>query len=252
MCAIPAHISGATSRVTLYGSCFWCGLLLAALIPIYLKHFLNRKSRLRTSAIVGICLIGVTGLDLVPTAILKFGARNSVPLPDMEWWDPVQVTSWLDAFIWVPLHVVSLVACLIAFLLIWKASESPIKRHQALLLFFAAIGFSSAAGLSILVTFTFALFLITWIVFLLVHRRFRDAGMYVLAGCASAALSVFYLRDLLGGGTVHRGIRRWQSVQPGAPQIALRTFGCPGNYWSDEPPCQSQAFTCFSSSSFCF
>ena len=131
LCAIPADISGETPRVTLYGSCFWCGLLLAALIPIYLKHFLNQTSKLHTTAIVGIGLIAVTGLDLVPLALLKFGAHNSVPLPDMEWWDTVQVTSWLDAFIWVPHHIASLVACLVAFLVLWKASKSLLKLAEA-------------------------------------------------------------------------------------------------------------------------
>lgn len=198
LCAIPASISGVTARIALYASCFWSGLLLAALIPIYLKHFLKRTSRLRVSTLIGVGLIAVTGLDLLPTALLKFGVRNSVPLPDMEWWDPVQVTSWLDAFVWVPLHVASLVACLVAFLLLWKASESTARKQRAFLLPLAALGFSSAAGLSVLVTFAFAFFLIAWVGFLLAHLRFRDALTYVLVGCLSVCLSVFYLGDLLG------------------------------------------------------
>jgi len=198
LCAIPGEISGATSRVTLFASCFWSGLLIAAAIPVYLKHFLHRTSRLRVSSLIGVGLISVTGLDLLPTAILKFGARNSVPLPDMEWWDPVQVSSWLDAFLWVPHHVASLVSCLAAFLFIWKATDSTTKRQRIFLLSFGAIGFASAAGLSVLVTFAFAAFVIFWIGFLLLHRRFRDAIQYALAGGASVCLSVFYLSDLLG------------------------------------------------------
>ena len=198
LCAIPAHISGAASRVTLFASCFWCGLLIVAAIPVYLKHFLRRTSRLRVSSLIGVGLISVTGLDLLPTAILKFGARNSVALPDMEWWDPVQVSSWLDAFIWVPHHVASLVSCLAAFLFIWKATDSTTKRQRVLLLSLGAIGFASAAGLSVLVMFAFAVFVISWIGFLLLHRRFRDAIQYAVAGGASVCLSVFYLGDLLG------------------------------------------------------
>ena len=142
--------------------------------------------------------MAVTGLDLLPTAILKFGTRNSVPLPDMEWWDPVQVSSWLDAFIWVPHHVASLVSCLAAFLFIWKTTDSATRRQRVLLLSLGAIGFASAAGLSVLVTFAFAVFVISWIGFLLLHRRFRDAIQYAVAGGTSVCFSVFYLGDLLG------------------------------------------------------
>ncbi len=198
LCAIPAFISGATSRVTLYASCFWSGLLFASLIPIYLEHFLNRTFKLRTSSLVGVGLIAVTGLDLLPTAILKFGARNSVPLPDMEWWDPVQVTSWLDALIWVPHHVASLISCLAAFLFLWNAAKTTTRKQRVTLLSLAALGFSSAAGLSVFVTFAFSIFLIAWIGYLLIHRRFRDARVYFLVGFASICLSVFYLGDLLG------------------------------------------------------
>jgi hypothetical protein len=197
LCAIPAHISGETSRVTLYSSCFWGGSLLAAMIPLYLKHFLKRTSRLRVTALIGVGLLAVTGLDLLPMALLKFGTRNSVPPPDMEWWDPVQVSSWLDALIWVPLHVASLVACLVAFLLLWKMREASSWKQRFVLLALAALGFSSAAGLSVLVTLTFALFVIAWIASLLAHRKFRDAFTFVLAGASSLCLSMFYLRDLV-------------------------------------------------------
>ncbi len=45
LCALPAYMSGASARVVLYASCVWSGLLLAAIIPIYLKHFLEKVSR---------------------------------------------------------------------------------------------------------------------------------------------------------------------------------------------------------------
>ena len=47
LCALPAFISRGSARVTLYASCIWSGLLLAAMIPIYLKHFLEQSSKLR-------------------------------------------------------------------------------------------------------------------------------------------------------------------------------------------------------------
>ena len=201
LCAIPAKTAGETPRLTLYASCFWSGLLFASLIPVYLKHFINRHSRLRLTSLLGIALIAITGLDLIPVMILKLGAKGSAPLPDIEWWDPVQVTSWLDALIWVPHHVASLVSCLAAFLFLWKAADTSSRYVRGWLLSLAAIGFSSAAGLSIYVTFAFGLFMVVWTSYLALRKQGQIVLIYFAVGCGSVCLSLFYLRDLLGNRT---------------------------------------------------
>jgi hypothetical protein len=204
LCALPAFMSRGSARVTLYASCIWGGLLLASMIPLYLKHFLEQSSRLRTASLVGIAMLAVTGLDLIPTLVII--AFRPPPAPaDMEWWDPGQIPSWLDASIWVPHHVVALVACLAGYLFLWKATCKVESSTRIWLLVLAAIGFSSAAGLSVYVTFTFAAFILVWVTYLLMRGKFSAAVMHGAAGVLALVLSIGYLRDLLGTGTSDSG-----------------------------------------------
>lgn len=199
VCALPAFMSKASPRVTLYASCIWSGLLLASMIPIYLKHFLEQSSKLRTICLVGIAMLAVTGLDLIPTlGIISFGHFH--PPADMEWWDPGQIASWLDALIWVPHHVAALTACLAAYLFLWKATCKVEFSTRIWLIALAALGFSSAAGLSVYVTFVFGGFIVAWVAYLVVRGRFSAALLHVTAGVVALLLSIGYIRDLLGPG----------------------------------------------------
>jgi hypothetical protein len=200
LCAIPAFISRGNTRVTLYASCLWSGLLLASMIPIYLKHFLEQTSKLRVATVVGMAMLAVTGLDLIPTVLICV-FKYMHPHPDMEWWDPGQIASWLDEFIWVPHHVASLVACLAAYLFLWKATRKAEGATRIWLIALAAFGFSSAAGLSVFVAFAFGLFIFTWVVYLLLRGRLSAAVLHGTAGALALLLSIGYIRDLLGSGT---------------------------------------------------
>ena len=120
----------------------------------------------------------------------------------MEWWDPVQITSWTDALIWVPHHVMALVACLIGFLALWsvrKVGRIPIRRRRADCLpgIFAAFAFAAAAGLSVYVTFAFAIFLLIWGFRLLAKRFYQDFFLYLGTACCTILFSIPYLHDLL-------------------------------------------------------
>ena len=200
VCALPAFMSQESARVTLYASCIWSGLLLAAMIPIYLKHFLEQASKLRTASLVGIAMLAVTGLDLIPTlGMVAFGHLH--PAADMEWWDPSQIASWLDALIWVPHHVAALVACLAAYLFLWKATCKRDFSTRVWCIALAALGFSSAAGLSVYVTFAFGGFIFTWIATLLLRGKFSAAVLHGAAGALALLLSIGYIRDLLGPGS---------------------------------------------------
>jgi len=204
LCALPAFMSRGSARVTLYASCVWSGLLLASMIPIYLKHFLEQSSRLRITSLVGIAMLAVTGLDLIPTlGIIAFG---HIHLPaDMEWWDPCEIASWLDASIWVPHHVAALVACLAAYLFLWKATCKGDSSTRIWFIALAALGFSSAAGLSVYVTFSFAGFILTWVAYLLMRGKISAAVIHGAAGALALLLSIGYIRDLLGPGSNANG-----------------------------------------------
>src|ERR1035438_5680156 len=116
VCALPVHLAGIAPRASLNGSVLWSGFGLAALIPLYLKHFCQERQNLRLKSIVGIGLLLVTGYDLIPFVLLSRWLHAL--WGDMEWWDTNQVTSWIGSFLWVPHHVVSLIACLTGFLLL--------------------------------------------------------------------------------------------------------------------------------------
>jgi hypothetical protein len=204
LCALPAQLSGSSARITLYASCIWSGLLLVSMIPVYLKHFLERSSRLRIASIVGIAMLAVTGLDLIPTLGL-FAFGHAHPAADMEWWDTVQITSWMDASIWVPHHVAALVACLAGYLFLWKAIDNPHKSTRIWLIVLAALGFSSAAGLSVYVTVAFAFFILAWVAYLLLRGRLFAVALHGIAGILALLFSVGYIRDLLGSGTSDSG-----------------------------------------------
>jgi hypothetical protein len=62
----------------------------------------------------------VTGLDVIPATV---NYLQKLPTdPDMEWWSPGQVTSWLDTVLWVPHHLASLVCGVFGFLLVWMSA----------------------------------------------------------------------------------------------------------------------------------
>jgi hypothetical protein len=200
LCAIPAYLSGANARVVLYASCLWSGLCLASIIPVYLKHFLERQARLRLTTLIAFALLAITGLDLIPTFLISL-FHTVPPYGDMEWWDIVQVASWLDSLLWVPHHVASLVASLAGFLLLWKAVAADRLPPRIVLVLLSAMAFSSAAGLSVYVTFTFALFVMTWVAYLLVRGRFIAALLHAATGLLAVLMSSGYLADLMGHGT---------------------------------------------------
>jgi hypothetical protein len=201
LCSYPARLTKIDSRCVLYGSSVWSGFLLAATIPLYLRDFLGVTENLRRKSVIGMTLIAVTGLDIIPTIYEFFRAHRITA--DMEWWDPVQVTSWTDALIWVPHHVMALVACLIGFLALWnvrKIGENPYPRLTRWLLsgIFAAFAFAAAAGLSVYVTFAFAIFLLIWGFRLLAKRVYQDFFLYLGTACCTMFVSLPYLHDLLG------------------------------------------------------
>lgn len=200
LCSYPARLIHIDLRCVLYGSSVWSGFLLAALIPLYLRDFLGVTENLRRKSVIGISLIAVTGLDIIPT-IYEFFRAHTITA-DMEWWDPVQITSWTDALIWVPHHVAALVACLIGFLALWnvrKVGENPYPKRTRQILsgIFAAFAFAAAAGLSVYVTFAFALFLLVWGLRFLAKRVYQDFFLYLGTACGTIVFSLPYLHDLL-------------------------------------------------------
>jgi hypothetical protein len=196
VCALPMRLLGLGARACLDASVFWSGLGLASCLPLFLKHFLGEKENLRRKSLVAFALLTVTGLDLIPYAAM---AAKFHRLPgDMEWWDPNQVTSWIGSFLWVPHHVAALTACMAGLLTLCVIREEQSLTQRSWAVAASALAFASATGLSVYVTFTFAIFLILWAFWILLHKKIKIFFSYVATGAITALLSWPFLQDLLG------------------------------------------------------
>jgi len=221
--AIPGVAAKVEPRAALFASSIWSGWLLAAAAGLFLKHFYGVRRHVRRASVVAMALLGVTGLDVL--YVLALYLKYRIVLSDMEVWDTDQVTSWTNSLLWVPHHVAATTACMLGFVFLWHAGRSleHTVRQRILLAVLAAMGFASAAGLSVYVTFAFALFLGTAALFWLVTRRFNTLGLYLIVAMLVVLLSASYLHDLRATG-LHSGdaAEAVMQHQPPFAKLALR------------------------------
>ncbi len=208
VCGLASRVAGLTPRYALYGGTVWSGIALMSLVAAGLKFFYEVKEQLRRKVLIGIGLLTVTGLDILP--VLYTSHFKAPRYPDMEWWN-VQITSWLDALLWAPHHLMALVACLIGFMVLRQAASSRFQR--AVNIAVCGFAFASASGLSALVTFTFAVFVVFWLVVSAVRRWWDEVALLVAASAVAFILAWPYLRQLLApgldGGFVRFGVREF-------------------------------------------
>jgi hypothetical protein len=219
--AIPGSAAGVEPRAALFASSIWSGWLLAAAAALFLKHFYSVRQHIRTACVVAMALIGVTGLDVLYVLVLYL--KHRIVLSDMEVWDTDQVTSWTNSLLWVPHHVAATSACMLGFVFLWHAGrhQEHTLRQRILLAVLAAVGFASAAGLSVYVTFAFALFLMAAALFWLATRRFNTLALYIIVAMLVVLLSAGYLHDLSATGA-HSGDTAGAVTQPLFAKLALR------------------------------
>jgi hypothetical protein len=197
---IPGVAAGVQPRAALFASSIWSGWLLAAAISLFLKHFYGVRRRIRAASVVAMALLGVTGLDILYVLFLYLKYR--IVLSDIEVWDTDHVESWVNSLLWAPHHVAATSAAMLGFVFLWHAGRKSehTLRQRTLLAALAAMGFASAAGLSVYVTFTFLLFLLMASLFWLATRRFNQLGLYAIVAMLVLLLSAGYLHDLLATG----------------------------------------------------
>ncbi len=198
VCAAVARLWHLPARWVFDASCIWAGFALAALIGLYLKHFLAVGERLRRQFLLAVALLAITGLDLL--GIYWEVALHRMPLPpDLEWWSRGQIASWLSSLLWVPHHVAALVCCMLAFLLAWMAKE---QQRAGRLVAGALIGLALASGfgVSIFVVFAFALLMVVWAVWhLLTERTWAPVATMAAGGALALILLAPYLQELRHG-----------------------------------------------------
>ncbi len=192
LCMLVAKTAAVTPREAMFGATLWCGIALMSLVALWVKFYLRPVANVERKSLIGAALLLVTGLDIIPTIILRFQQPHVVK-PDMEWWNVAQITSWIDSMLWVPHHLAGLIACLTGFLVLY------VEKRRAVAATIAAIAFASAVGLSIYVAFTFALFMAVWILVSLIQDR-RRAPTLVVVAVLALCLLLPYALTLAGPG----------------------------------------------------
>ena len=193
VCSLITKLGNIPARYALYGGTVWAGIALMSLIVIALKFFLGVRDRLERKAVIACSLLLVTGLDILPTAY-RYVYWHALS-PDMEWWNE-QITSWVDALVWTPHHLMSLVACMVGFLVLRQPSSTKYRRAVAILV--AGLAFASSVGLSVLVSFTFAVFVVLWLPVAALQGWWDEAAGLVAAGALALAAVFPYLHMLAG------------------------------------------------------
>ena len=205
LCSLAGRIgvTPVSARHALIGGTFWCGIGLMALVAVCLRLFtVNRAVPLRRRTLIGILLLGITGLDIVPGLFflsLYFRGGMSFVLPSLECWN--EYVDWfLHSTIWAPHAVAALIAGFMGFLLVWHA---PSARGRTRFLTFSlggGLAFASSFG-NIWVAFVFAVFLSVWTLVAACRRWWRETLSLVIAGLSCAILVCPYLRELQAPGS---------------------------------------------------
>ena len=194
------------ARIALFAGITWTGLALMATISTYLRLRNNQSpNENRRLSMIGIRLLAVSGLDFIPVIAFMIAIKTSVGrLPfdgRIEGWN-LPVMSWLNAMTWVPNHVASMAACMIALLAILSNNQETKATRWIIHVIVAGASIASAFGESVWVAATFGLFMGIWGIFILFRKSERPLFVaIVLSGILGLLfVSQFLLEILKGGG----------------------------------------------------
>jgi hypothetical protein len=207
LCALVDLAGGpmVTARHAWIAGVVWCGFGLMATVALYFRLFAYRgPETFRRRAIFGILLLGVTGLDILPQAILwilQFAGMHAIR-PSMEWWNE-QVDGFVYSALWESHYLAGLIACLMGFLILWAAFRTGVRARIPFVLL-ASAALATGFGSAIYVAFVFGAFLIAWTLLSLLKRRWSELGVLIGAGAIGLLLALPFALSLRGpadGGT---------------------------------------------------
>lgn len=138
-------------------------------------------------AFIALLLCG--NLDIVPS--FATGVVKHVWPIEIEWWNE-QIAPWTTSLVWVPHHVLALIAGVFGLVLI---AERPGIRSAIA----GGFAFASCAGVSVWIGVGTALTAGFWLVSLICRKHHRLALTLVAAGCLAAVLLVPEALDILHG-----------------------------------------------------
>src|SRR5579864_23226 len=197
-CALVDLLGGkwVSARQALVASDVWCGWALMATIAHYSRFFHPSGERgLDKRVKWGVAILAIAGLNILPNLgydIRYTLLRSGQIYESIEWWNN-QVTSFPDSMLWVAHHLAGAIACFTGFLLLWRGARAP-GTHPVKTGLCAGLCFASAAGLSVYVTLTFAIFLAIWGIIVLVRGSGRERAAWLVAGAVAVAAALPYLR----------------------------------------------------------
>ncbi len=199
LCSMVDALGGnyVDARAALNASSAWSGIGLMAVVALYLRqrNANGTRSAAKLSRI-GIGLLAVSGLDIFPALFLMW--RTGLVIGSVDVWN-TWIPSWAASNLWVPHHVAALIAALSAMMLAQSARGKPPSR-QYLILVMAGLGFASAFGLSVYVTFVFVAFWGIWLIVLFFQNGERGLVLPMLvAGMVALTLSAPFLTGLFQG-----------------------------------------------------
>jgi len=183
----------------------WCGLALPCTVWLYLFHF-RRSPSIPSARFLwtGILLLPVTGLDLIPNALLF---SQGIIHITADVWNELLV-GWFDSILWAPHYVAATVACLMGFLLLWTAAKSahplPLAVGPCVL---AGVAIACSTGLGIYVALVFAPALAAYGAIAFWKDWKNDTRAILLAGVVGAALALPYLISLASANSGQSGPR---------------------------------------------
>ncbi len=209
----------------------WCGIGLMSVVALYFRLFFYRgPASFPRRAITGILLLGVGGLDILPTALLwalQLAGKHAV-LPSMEWWNE-QVDGFVYSTLWESHYVSGLIACLMALLLLWHAPRRSGSGLRPAYVVLAGLALASAGGAAIYVAFVFSVFLGVWAIAALAQGRRQDAAAVAGAGVLALALILPYAVSLRGAAAGGPIFQAW--VRPFYPLDAMYMAQSVGRAW---------------------
>jgi len=142
----------------------------------------------RLSVLIALLMCG--NLDIIPNIMIGL-ATHFWPI-EIEWWTDEQILPWLFSVLWVPHHVLALIAGLFGLLFVCE-------RPGAVGAVVAAIAFASCVGASVWVGLGVALAALLWLASLMIRGHRRAALALAGAGCLAGLLLVPLVVDILQG-----------------------------------------------------
>ena len=178
----------------------------------------------RRLRLILLVLLAAGGLDIV--FVLRMGLLQDYWLPDPTWWND-EVAGFVESLIWVPHHVTAMIAGFTGFMALADAMERSRGRTGRTVtagVAMAALCFASALGLSVWLTLVAVTTAGLWCGALALERRWRDAGLVVLAGLVALLVTAPAIADLMAGRSA------------GVPiEVAIRSFSPVDAVFKTEP-----------------